>query len=371
MVRNEGRNRNQRATSQGPLVRGLAATTVRYSVEFDARTAYDFLVSLALGGVDVAELTADDQRWLRQARASLPADVRAGNFVGGEEHEGVAAEVAGVVVAHPEIRDAAGLVAAVEAMPPRDVARVLLRRTQDAPDLALEADVERALGGDREAVAAIEARMTSSLEGRSLAALRAILRDPVGTTERLHLALRAWLEPFQSVEDRVRRILDRDVASRQADLALPAGELIERTTEGIRFLPDPAVRRVILAPTYFARPYNWVIAGQGWRLFCYPVADAALGEQGQWEAPPATVLLYRALGDPQRLRILRLLADRDMYLTEIAQQMELSKPTIKHHLAQLRAAGLVTVTDEGTMTYYTLRRERLEEAGTELKRYLA
>ena len=371
MVRRDTRNRIQQVTAQGPLVRGLSATAARYTVEFDARTAYDFLISLALGGVDMAELATDDQRWLRQARAALPADVRAGNFVGDEEHEGVASEVAGVVLAHPEIRDAAGLVAAVEAMPPNDVARALLRRTQDAPDRALEADVERALGGDRQAMAAIEERMASALEGRSLAAPRAILRDPVGTTERLHLALRAWLEPFQSVEDRVHRILDRDVATRQADLALPAGELIERTTGGIRFLPDPSVRRVILAPSYFARPYNWVIAGQGWRLFCYPVADAALGEQGQWEAPPGTVLLYRALGDPQRLRILRLLADRDMYLTEIAQQMELSKPTIKHHLAQLRAAGLVTVTDEGTMTYYTLRRERLEEAGTELKRYLA
>ncbi len=371
MVRNDGRNRNRQVTEQRPLVRGLSATATHYTVEFDARTAYDFLVSLALGGVDAAELPADDQRWLHQARAALPADVRAGTFVGDEEHEGVASEVAGVVLAHPEVRDAAGLVAAIEAMPPRDVARALLRRTQDAPDRAVEADVERALGGDREASTAVEERMSSLVEGRSLTALRAILRDPVGTAERLHLALRAWLEPFQSMEDRVHRVLDRDIASRQADLALPAGELIERTTGGIRFLPDPSVRRVVLAPSYFARPYNWVIAGQGWRLFCYPVADAALGEQGPWEAPSGTVLLYRALGDPQRLRILRLLADRDMYLTEIAQQMELSKPTIKHHLAQLRAAGLVTVTDEGTMTYYTLRRERLDEAGTELRRYLS
>ena len=76
--------------------------------------------------------------------------------------------------------------------------------------------------------------------------------------------------------------------------------------------------------------------------------------------------LYRALGDPSRLRILRLLTDRDLYLTEIAQQMELSKPTVKHHLAALRAAGLVTVTDEGNMTYYSLRRARVAEAGPEL-----
>ncbi len=108
-----------------------------------------------------------------------------------------------MVLAHPQVRDAASLVAAVEAMPPHEVARALLNRTHDAPEPGLEADVERALGGDREAIAAVEARMTSLGEGHALAPLRAILRDPVGTTERLHLALRAWLEPFQSVEERV------------------------------------------------------------------------------------------------------------------------------------------------------------------------
>ena len=80
--------------------------------------------------------------------------------------------------------------------------------------------------------------------------------------------------------------------------------------------------------------------------------------------------LHRALGDETRLRILRLLRDRDLYLTEIAGLVELSKPTVKHHLALLRAAGLVTVTDEGGMTYYTLRRDRLDAGSAELKRFL-
>ena len=44
---------------------------------------------------------------------------------------------------------------------------------------------------------------------------------------------------------------------------------------------------------------------------------------------------------------------------------------MKHHLALLRAAGLVTVTEAGGLTYYSLRRERLEEGGGELRRYLA
>ena len=72
--------------------------------------------------------------------------------------------------------------------------------------------------------------------------------------------------------------------------------------------PKPGVRRVILAPSYFARPYNFVLGGDDWRLFGYPIADDAL-DAGDPLAPPAAVVrLHRALGDETRLRILRLLA---------------------------------------------------------------
>ena len=116
---------------------------------------------------------------------------------------------------------------------------------------------------------------------------------------------------------------------------------------GIRWLSEPGVRRVVLAPSYLVRPYNFTFSGGDWRMFVYPVADEAT-EPNDPLAPPEGVLrLHRALGDDTRLRILRLLRDRDFYLTEIAERLELSKPTIKHHLAQLRAAGLVTLTEEG------------------------
>jgi ArsR family transcriptional regulator len=83
------------------------------------------------------------------------------------------------------------------------------------------------------------------------------------------------------------------------------------------------------------------------------------------------VRLYRALGDDSRLRILRLLAERERYLTELANELGLSKPTVSHHMAQLRSAGLVTVSKQGNLTYYTLRRDRADEAGPELSAYLA
>ena len=111
------------------------------------------------------------------------------------------------------------------------------------------------------------------------------------------------------------------------------------------------------------------LVGEGWHLFAYPLAETALdGDPGA--VPPSTVRLFRALGDDGRLRILRHLADGDLYLTEIADRMSLSKPTAKHHLAQLRAAGLVTVISTGGLTYYSLRRDRVAEVGLDLTRYL-
>jgi DNA-binding transcriptional ArsR family regulator len=50
--------------------------------------------------------------------------------------------------------------------------------------------------------------------------------------------------------------------------------------------------------------------------------------------------------------------------------LELSKPTIKHHLALLRSAGLVTITESGTVVYYSLRRNRLDDASADIKRFL-
>jgi len=64
------------------------------------------------------------------------------------------------------------------------------------------------------------------------------------------------------------------------------------------------------------------------------------------------------LGDETRLAILRQLSHRQMYLTELAEALKLTKATIQHHMVRLRAAGMVTLHDRRAhehKTYYTLR----------------
>ena len=66
------------------------------------------------------------------------------------------------------------------------------------------------------------------------------------------------------------------------------------------------------------------------------------------------VAVYRALGDPTRLEVFRLLAAQPepICVCDIVARFEVSQPTISHHLKALRDAGLVTVSRRGVWAYY-------------------
>ena len=56
---------------------------------------------------------------------------------------------------------------------------------------------------------------------------------------------------------------------------------------------------------------------------------------------------FKALSDPTRRRILELLRERDMTAGELAEQFNMSKPSISHHLTTLKTAGLVPAERHG------------------------
>lgn len=332
------------------------------TVEWDVRPVFDFMFSLSTEAGATDDLPAPDRQWLTATRAALPTEIR--SDVRAFDRTELAIHVASWAVDHPELQTVAAFVAALEAAPTVDVMVSILGDPGMGPDA--EALARAAIDGDADALAELTASAHHSDKD-----LLPLLEHPEATVERLLNVLRAWAVPFSEIEDRIAAIGRRDFEMRAEDRATMGSlDLIERTTGGVRWLPTPGIRRVVLSPSYFSRPYNFLLGGEGWRYFGYPVSDDALDPGDPLAPPPAVVRFHRALGDPTRMRILKLLADRDLYATEIAQQLELSKPTIKHHLALLRAAGLVTITESGAVVYYSLRRDRLDDASVDLKRFL-
>lgn len=63
---------------------------------------------------------------------------------------------------------------------------------------------------------------------------------------------------------------------------------------------------------------------------------------------------FKALSDPTRRRILELLRDGDKTAGELAEHFDISKPSLSHHLAILRSAGLVSDERHGQNIVYSL-----------------
>lgn len=70
---------------------------------------------------------------------------------------------------------------------------------------------------------------------------------------------------------------------------------------------------------------------------------------------------FKALADPSRRKILELLADGDLSAGEIASHFAMAKPSVSHHLAILRDAGLITDERQGQSIIYHLNLTVLQE----------
>jgi DNA-binding transcriptional ArsR family regulator len=71
--------------------------------------------------------------------------------------------------------------------------------------------------------------------------------------------------------------------------------------------------------------------------------------------------IFKALNDPTRREILELLKEKDLTAGEIADQFNISKPSISHHLDLLRQAGLVVSVKEGQFIFYSLNTTVMDE----------
>jgi biotin operon repressor len=85
-------------------------------------------------------------------------------------------------------------------------------------------------------------------------------------------------------------------------------------------------------------------------------------QHGLEQAEPL-LRLGRAIADPTRVRILALLSSQSMYGQELAEALGVATPTISHHIALLKAAGLIRIERENNYHHCYLDEKGFEQAG--------
>ncbi len=130
-------------------------------------------------------------------------------------------------------------------------------------------------------------------------------------------------------------------------------------------VPLRSVKTICLIPSAFNTGNLWAayVDSHNATRYFIPILDAAPLRPRQIELDPATV--FKALGDTTRYAMASMLAQNPMTSVELARAFNVSKPTISHHVQQMRAAGLLSENPADNGITLSLNRDVLERASTD------
>lgn len=176
-----------------------------------------------------------------------------------------------------------------------------------------------------------------------------------------------YVEVFKQSSEKISSILKNDFESKNLVKGKMEPEaLVQWATGGITYQPEPSVHTVLLIPQYIYRPWNIEADIEGTKVFYYPVSNESISPNDKYTPSDFLVLKHKALGDEVRLRIVKLLTEKNRSLQDITEQLNIGKSTIHHHLKILRAAKLVEIFE----SKYSLKRNIIELLFEELEMYL-
>ncbi len=358
-------------------------------VEILACETYDFLISLHVSLASPEETFAAfdvGRDWVDAARARCNArDPHAlailGRYLGDSQPGTLHATLISLVRQCPEPRTTTHFLNWLETLPTAQLTEVLLDQEGLGVDwqvllaaalAELGSSAQRREASGELALGLLLARYPEDVRPT----VAAVMHDLEATRRELVAALRVWDEAVFAVErPRVAKLQRREadiLEQRRREVALEP--FIEEAMRGVQWQRPAGLRRIVFAPSYFSRPAVFYHYWHGTLTFITPIEAKIIEPNAQRSDPRApdeeTLRFFLALGDETRLRILRLLAEREMYLTELADRLRLTKATTKHHMVRLRAAGLVTLYDRERLTYYALRPDVGRHAAQLLDGYL-
>jgi DNA-binding transcriptional ArsR family regulator len=196
----------------------------------------------------------------------------------------------------------------------------------------------------RAALEAAPVPRSEPLKHRQLAGMLSAWVAAAENGERLLAALRAYVEVFFAEEEQ--RLLPalHSGLRRARSLAerLPLAELVDELSQGVRFEDLSREPRLALAPSYWGAPFVFYsrLPGQG-RILLFGARPAEASLVPGEDVPDGVLRALKALADPTRLRILQYLNRQPQTPAQLARRLRLRPPTVIHHLAALRLAGMV------------------------------
>lgn len=352
---------------------GLSNRSRELIVEIDFGTAYEFLLTLStLSNDEDMEYEVGNEYFDTMRAKASPHLLKAIEFFNLSPDQ---AEVCGwsgllgLAYDCPFPKDVSSLIRYVEAIEPLEICLHLLGYYQRSSRKRTPLDVIlQAAEGDPESQRQFLKTSFSSDSIMQEKWRNFFSLDPETTKTRLLDVLRGLYDQiFYDQEQQVLPILERDAETKQGlKQTMTPERLIETATNGLEYVPMPGLRKVLLVPSFIKRPWNETSQYQDMKIFCYPVADESVLKDS--DIPPVRLVrLYKALADERRLRILKMLMTRSYSLQELADEFGIAKSTMHHHLAILRASGLVRARDDKV---YSLRQNTLSEVSKLLDMYL-
>lgn len=322
-----------------PRLRQTVSAPPPFAAGLESGTGYEALLGLSMfTGDERQESYEVGKAWFARARAAASGElVAAVRRLAGTDGPrwflllGLAHEAGGA-------RDVERLLTHLRAMPADDVliasigGRLPALRTAEGRAL-----VKAALAGEPTAPAALAARNHAS-DPKTVKRLLAL-----GAREVKRLTIEVigrWNREVFSPMGDAAEALAADVAAKSKIVGrMSPHQLVDFATGGITYEGEAGIDRVLLVPSIVTRPWITISDWDSTKVICYRAARAGAMDTG--EPDRDLVLMYRALGDETRLRLLRELAGGDRRLAELVQALGLSKSTLHGHLAVLRTAGLI------------------------------
>jgi DNA-binding transcriptional ArsR family regulator len=152
---------------------------------------------------------------------------------------------------------------------------------------------------------------------------------------------------------------------------LPIEQLIAELSQGVEFDRSYFKPNLTLAPVYWTTPLLLFLEIDPSTLLILfggrPPGDSLIpGET----VPEGLMKALKALSDPTRLRILRYLSEQPQTPSQLARKLRLRAPTVTHHLAELRLAGLVQISVQKDTRLYAPRKGFLEQLCRSFEQFL-